>query len=90
MVPHLGLMNLCDYYRTERHVTENDCLSQTISPGFDPIHEEIWPALTSGVRDVCETVQRFALNEHRNTHSVFHMHSFYVVSHAKERSPVCL
>eukprot|EP00041_Stephanoeca_diplocostata_P027732 m.769108 g.769108 ORF g.769108 m.769108 type:complete len:329 (+) comp23235_c0_seq5:157-1143(+) len=48
MVAHLGLMNLCDYYRTERHVTAADCLSQTIAPGFDPIHEEIWPALTSG------------------------------------------
>jgi amino acid adenylation domain-containing protein len=48
MVPHIGLMNLADYYRSERAMTAADCVAQTVSPGFDPIHEEMWPALTSG------------------------------------------
>lgn len=48
VVTHRGLANVVAWARRHFSFSLNDRFSQVITPGFDPVGLEVWPALSSG------------------------------------------
>ncbi|MBD1582660.1 non-ribosomal peptide synthetase [Pseudoalteromonas sp. S16_S37] len=83
MIPHCGLMNLCNWHNRSFNVNDHSVASQTANIAFDAAAWEIWPYLCAGSAIV--TVPKPVLNSPDKLAGLF---TRYKVTHCFLATPI--
>ncbi|NOU49090.1 amino acid adenylation domain-containing protein [Pseudoalteromonas sp. JBTF-M23] len=83
MIPHCGLMNLCNWHNRSFNVNDHSVASQTANIAFDAAAWEIWPYLCAGSAII--TVPKPILNAPDKLAQLF---THYKVTHCFLATPI--